>query len=112
MEKMTVVGLLLVACVPPTAPPGRDAGRGRWKTTGKAHQPATCAGFCGGRSPGRCWCDVACSGWGDCCPDYQNVCSVPDGGGGTTGYGGYDAGGTTGYGGYDAGGTTGYGGYD
>jgi hypothetical protein len=121
MEKIAALSLLLIACVPSTAPSGTDEARGTWKPSEKADSPATCAGFCGGRSPGRCWCDVACSGWGDCCPDYQNVCSAPTdlGGsgydaGGTTGSGGYDlaGGGTTGWGGYDAGGTTGWGGYD
>jgi len=97
----------LIGCVPATSPSGVDEARGTWMPSGKADDGATCAGYCGGRSPGRCYCDVACSGWGDRCPDYQNVCSAdrPDlAGSGTTGWGGYDAG----WGGYDAG----WGGYD
>jgi Somatomedin B domain len=114
----------LIGCVPDARSIGQSEERGTWKPTEKSDQPATCAGFCGGRSPGRCWCDVACSGWGDCCPDYQNVCSAPaDGGtfdsgwGGTTGGTSGTTGGTTGWGydggtGYDSGwgGTTGWGG--
>ncbi len=37
---------------------------------------ATCAGSCGGQSNnGSCWCDSACSQYGDCCDDYAQICS-------------------------------------
>ncbi|MBN1606560.1 MAG: trypsin-like peptidase domain-containing protein [Polyangiaceae bacterium] len=32
----------------------------------------TCAGACNGRSPDGCWCDPACVGYGDCCPDASS----------------------------------------
>lgn len=49
----------------------------------------TCGtGSCGGQSPASCYCDTACTGFGDCCNDYQYYC-VEDcgssGGGGSTG---------------------------
>jgi hypothetical protein len=37
----------------------------------------TCSGRCGGRAPSGCWCDTACTRYGDCCVDYLRVCS-PD----------------------------------
>jgi hypothetical protein len=33
-----------------------------------------CSGACGGQSPGGCWCDAACSQYGDCCADKVQVC--------------------------------------
>ena len=35
---------------------------------------SSCAGYCGG-SAGSCWCDSACTGYGDCCSDYQQMCA-------------------------------------
>jgi len=35
----------------------------------------TCSGACGGPSDGNCFCDAACSGFGDCCSDYEETCS-------------------------------------
>ena len=32
------------------------------------------ADSCGRQAPGGCWCDSACSGYGDCCEDYAPVC--------------------------------------
>jgi hypothetical protein len=69
--------LLLCACN--TTPTGEA--RGTWKASTKSDSVATCAGSCGGRSPGMCYCDAACAGWGDCCPDYQPVCAPGDLGG-------------------------------
>lgn len=41
----------------------------------------TCTGACGGQgSDGACWCDDACVGYSDCCPDYEAVCVADDGG--------------------------------
>jgi hypothetical protein len=34
----------------------------------------TCAGACGEQSPDGCWCDDLCSGYGDCCGDFEQVC--------------------------------------
>lgn len=34
----------------------------------------SCDGYCGFRTDG-CWCDATCQDNGDCCPDYQAVCS-------------------------------------
>ncbi len=36
----------------------------------------TCAGNCGGSADGKaCFCDDACSGYGDCCSDYEAICT-------------------------------------
>ncbi len=37
----------------------------------------SCVGFCGGQSDDGCWCDDQCEGFGDCCPDKQEVCDAP-----------------------------------
>jgi hypothetical protein len=37
----------------------------------------SCVGNCGGNA-GSCWCDDLCTGYGDCCSDYQSVCVDPD----------------------------------
>ncbi len=34
----------------------------------------SCSGKCGGQGSGACWCDDACSGFGDCCADYVKLC--------------------------------------
>jgi hypothetical protein len=39
--------------------------------------PNTCAGACGGKSDGSCWCDDQCTGYGDCCDDYPQECAEP-----------------------------------
>ena len=57
-----------------------------------AQADASCAGICGYQSPQGCYCDSACSGYGDCCSDYAGSCA----GGGNGGGGG--GGGTTGCG--------------
>jgi hypothetical protein len=35
----------------------------------------TCYGHCGGQSNG-CYCDSACAGYGDCCPDKASACDA------------------------------------
>ena len=54
----------------------------RWKD-GSVSTPAdeepqyknfSCVGYCGGESPGGCFCDSWCWVFGDCCPDYFDVC--------------------------------------
>jgi hypothetical protein len=73
---LVLVSLLFMACSPAPAPTSGEQ-RGTWKADTSTGSEATCAGHCGGRSPGRCYCDDACSGWGDCCPDYAPVCIAP-----------------------------------
>lgn len=34
-----------------------------------------CAGKCGGNA-GSCWCDTACTSYGDCCSDYAASCNA------------------------------------
>lgn len=37
--------------------------------------PDTCNGFCGGMADAGCYCDDRCVITGDCCPDYQDICT-------------------------------------
>lgn len=46
---------------------------------GKADLWGSCDGpgnsvHCGHKSQGNCWCDKACTEFGDCCADYQDTC--------------------------------------
>jgi hypothetical protein len=42
-------------------------------------EPAnSCSGACGGQAAGGCWCDEACSKYGDCCGDYLAECKPAD----------------------------------
>lgn len=44
---------------------------------GKADLTGSCAGapdYCGGKSPGNCWCDATCTAHGDCCSDFKPTC--------------------------------------
>lgn len=34
----------------------------------------SCQNACGAQAPSGCWCDTACTGYGDCCSDYQTYC--------------------------------------
>lgn len=34
----------------------------------------SCDGHCGGAAPGGCYCDAACTGYGDCCSDFAPTC--------------------------------------
>ena len=34
----------------------------------------TCEGRCGMQSQNSCWCDDQCYEYGDCCPDYEQLC--------------------------------------
>jgi hypothetical protein len=40
----------------------------------KADGTNSCKASCGGQAPSGCWCDELCTGFGDCCPDYQARC--------------------------------------
>ncbi|RMF76585.1 MAG: hypothetical protein D6738_01095 [Acidobacteria bacterium] len=42
--------------------------------SGGGSDPNSCVGHCGTQAPGGCWCDSACSFYGDCCPDKTSVC--------------------------------------
>lgn len=58
--------------------------RGVWDEADKTDETATCAGACGDQAAAGCWCDDACDGYGDCCPDKAAVCegqAAGDGGG-------------------------------
>jgi hypothetical protein len=62
--------------------PGGSGGVGGGATggAGGAINPATlsCAGICGGPAADEsCWCDGECQAYGDCCPDYLQVCDAP-----------------------------------
>ena len=35
---------------------------------------ASCEGHCGSSAPSGCWCDSACSNYGDCCADRADAC--------------------------------------
>jgi hypothetical protein len=40
---------------------------------------ATCVGFCAGVNiEQNCFCDEDCLDWGDCCPDYEDLCTSCD----------------------------------
>jgi hypothetical protein len=56
----------------PDAPAFAEEERGHW-LPGKA-DGATCVDACGGQSDFGCWCDDACTDFGDCCPDYEPAC--------------------------------------
>ena len=44
--------------------------------------PGSCEGICGSDDPqsdgceGACFCDAACLGFGDCCPDHDEICGA------------------------------------
>ncbi len=38
----------------------------------------TCEDSCGGKAEGACWCDEQCQNYGDCCPDYEDLCGSGD----------------------------------
>jgi len=65
-----------------------------WTPSGKADENATCQDHCGRDTPtdAGCFCDEACEVIGDCCPDYEPVCS--GGGDGSAGkiIGGFELG--------------------
>lgn len=37
-------------------------------------ETGSCFGFCGGQAPDGCWCDDACTSFGDCCVDESAAC--------------------------------------
>jgi hypothetical protein len=43
--------------------------------SGVALASGSCVGACGGTSPDGCHCDESCVKYGNCCPDYQEVCN-------------------------------------
>jgi hypothetical protein len=42
----------------------------------KADGTNSCKAICGAKAPSGCWCDAACSSYGDCCPDKKAVCNA------------------------------------
>lgn len=69
MLRAVQIGLmsgLLFGCADATQ--GRDAS--------EAVFSGSCEGICGGEAPSGCFCDAECLDSGDCCPDYEAVCSV------------------------------------
>jgi hypothetical protein len=43
-----------------------------------ASSPLSCDAHCGAQAPGGCWCDTACTGFGDCCSDFVEQCPAAD----------------------------------
>ena len=41
---------------------------------GKADLYGSCGDGCGAQGSGNCWCDSLCTGFGDCCADYEANC--------------------------------------
>lgn len=69
MRRVMQIGLmsgLLLGC--------GDAAEGR--DDSEAVFSGSCEGICGGEAPSGCFCDAECLDSGDCCPDYESVCSV------------------------------------
>jgi eight-cysteine-cluster-containing protein len=66
---------LLIGCTDGLSGPGTDD-RG---PLGKADSSGSCVHddgvFCEGPSDGTCWCDTECTGYGDCCDDYEPACT-------------------------------------
>jgi hypothetical protein len=46
-----------------------------WDSVSVPDPGPSCKGHCGG-SPGGCWCDTGCVGFGDCCHDRESVCAI------------------------------------
>jgi hypothetical protein len=62
-------------CETPTPTPAPSPTPSPIPTPKPSPPPATCQGSCGGKAAAGCWCDDACSQYGDCCPDKEQVCS-------------------------------------
>jgi hypothetical protein len=63
---------------------GGTSGEAGTAGSGGTHTGGWCSGKCGSSSPIQptgCFCDDACSGAGDCCPDYGPVCNPAAGAG-------------------------------
>lgn len=48
-----------------------------------ATKPGTCSNpsggnYCNDKSNSECYCDAACGAYGDCCQDYEEICSKPN----------------------------------
>jgi len=71
LAALATVGLTM-ACADETPAPERVT------PTAEALESGTCMDACGGASADGCYCDPACESWGDCCPDYQEVCQSPE----------------------------------
>ena len=72
----TAGGLLLLGCGTDSSPEARGQviiPRGEGARADSAY---SCAGSCGKKAEGGCYCDDACVGWGDCCPDKAQACDA------------------------------------
>lgn len=76
------LALVVPACAQddaPSDPVHESSAPERRQKIGKADLVGSCQdgdqNFCGTKTgAGNCWCDAACSGYGDCCADYESTC--------------------------------------
>ena len=71
------------------AGPGSDLPTGKTDSAGSCDDGAG-GSYCGSRSPDGCWCDAACTSYGNCCGDYAPVCEGGGDGGVPLAYRSYD----------------------
>ncbi|MBX3131135.1 MAG: hypothetical protein KF718_30730 [Polyangiaceae bacterium] len=72
-------GVHLSATRLPAAPPPADPSDDGELVVVPPNSPmgSSCRASCGGSAPsGNCWCDAACSQYGDCCSDYAAECAA------------------------------------
>jgi hypothetical protein len=74
---LAVVAILAAGCGRQDLDPNADE-RGIVSDPGpvKADYTNSCTKLCGKKAPSGCWCDAACDGYGDCCPDKKAACNV------------------------------------
>jgi hypothetical protein len=74
--RLLAVSFVLVVAACTTELDGRPADR--HAPSAQALDVGSCLAACGGLSDDGCWCDDACEGYGDCCPDYVDQCTIVD----------------------------------
>jgi len=62
-------------CAPSTFCPGGGTSSPDLPPTNPTPSADSCAGHCGDKAPGGCWCDVMCAKNGDCCTDAATACN-------------------------------------
>ena len=70
------LAMALFGCTTGTGPEAEEGGRhplGKADLTGACYVDGT--SYCGGQSAGTCWCNESCLDYGDCCSDYQVMCT-------------------------------------
>lgn len=72
---------ILAACTVETTDSGDLTDAEERGALGKADLVGSCSlpngkDFCGGKGTGNCWCDEACTDFGDCCSNAGEVCGV------------------------------------